>query len=81
MSELYDKSIHKLELDRVLELLADCAGSNEGKACCLSLRPVSDLEDVLKNASQSPEQVLFITGIMPSGKRVNFAVDLNQEEE
>ena len=46
MSELYDKSIHKLELDRVLELLADCAGSNEGKACCLSLRPVSDLEDV-----------------------------------
>lgn len=45
------------------------------------LRKVSDLEDVLKNASQSPEQVLFITGIMPSGKRVNFAVDLNQEEE
>ena len=46
MSELYEKSIYKLELDRVLELLADCAGSNEGKARCLSLRPVSDLEDV-----------------------------------
>ena len=46
MSELYEKSIYKLELDRVLELLADCAGSNEGKARCLSLRPVSDLDDV-----------------------------------
>ena len=44
------------------------------------LRKVTDLEDVLKTASQSPEQVLFITGIMPSGKRVNFAVDLSQED-
>lgn len=44
------------------------------------LRKVADLEDVLKAASQSPEQVLFITGIMPSGKRVNFAVDLSQED-
>lgn len=44
------------------------------------LRKVTDLEDVLKSASQSPEQVLFITAIMPSGKRINFAVDLSQEE-
>lgn len=44
------------------------------------LRKVSDLEDVLKAATQSPEQVLFITAIMPSGKRVNFAVDLSAEE-
>lgn len=43
------------------------------------LRKVADLEDVLKSASQSPEQVLFITAIMPSGKRINFAVDLSQE--
>ena len=46
MSELYEKSIYKLELDRVLELLADCAGSSEGKVRCLSLHPVSDLENV-----------------------------------
>ena len=44
------------------------------------LRKVSDLEEVLKSASQSPEQVLFITAITPSGKRVNFAVDLSQED-
>ena len=46
MSELYEKSLHKLELDQVLELLAECAGSQEGKAACRNLRPTSDLEDV-----------------------------------
>lgn len=46
MSELYNKSILKLELDRVLELLADCAGSAQGKNLARALRPVSDLQDV-----------------------------------
>ncbi len=46
MSELYDKSIYKLELDQILELLAECAGSEEGKARCRLLRPETDLEDV-----------------------------------
>ena len=46
MSELYEKSLAKLELDQVLALLADCAGSAEGKSACLKLRPTSDLEDV-----------------------------------
>ena len=46
MSELYEKSLKKLELDQVLELLSQCAGSTEGKAACLRLYPSSDLEDV-----------------------------------
>ncbi|MBQ9762418.1 MAG: endonuclease MutS2 [Oscillospiraceae bacterium] len=46
MSELYEKSLLKLELDQVLEQLAACAGSSEGKARCRLLRPTSDLEDV-----------------------------------
>ena len=46
MSELYEKSLYKLELDQVLVLLADCAGSSEGKVRCMALRPTSDLEDV-----------------------------------
>ena len=46
MSELYEKSLLKLELDQVLQLLKDCAGSEEGKSSCLRLRPVSDLEEV-----------------------------------
>ena len=46
MSELYEKSLLKLELDKVLEMLAQCAGSPEGRAACLRVRPLSDLEDV-----------------------------------
>lgn len=46
MSELYEKSFLKLELDRILDMLADCAGSQEGKNSCRLLRPISDLEDV-----------------------------------
>ena len=43
------------------------------------LKTVEELEDVLKAATQSPDQVLFITGIFPSGKRASYAVDLQQE--
>ena len=46
MSELYEKSLLKLELDQVLELLAQCAGSVGGKEACRRLRPNSDLEEV-----------------------------------
>lgn len=46
MSELYEKSLLKLELDQVLELLSQCAGSQGGKDACLRLRPISDLEEV-----------------------------------
>lgn len=46
MTELYEKSLQKLELHMVLEQLAQCAGSAEGKTACLALRPDSDLETV-----------------------------------
>ncbi len=46
MSELYEKSLLKLELDQVLALLAGWAGSQGGKEACLRLRPSSDLEEV-----------------------------------
>ena len=46
MSELYEKSLQKLELNHVLAMLAECAGSTDGKASCLQLQPSSDLQDV-----------------------------------
>ena len=49
------------------------------KANSKQLRTVEDLENVMKAASQSPDQVLFMTGVYPSGKRANYAVDLAQE--
>lgn len=53
MSDLYQKSLLKLELDQVLQLLADCAGSADGKAACMQLRPVSDVQDVSAMLAQT----------------------------
>ena len=48
------------------------------KANGKQLKTVQDLEEVMKAASQSPDQVLFMVAIYPSGKRANYAVDLSQ---
>ena len=48
MTELYEKSLTKLELYQVLELLAQCAGSADGKTACMALRPTSDLDEVIE---------------------------------
>ena len=43
------------------------------------MKTQEDLETVMKAASKSSEPVLWISGMFPSGKRGNFAVDLTQE--
>ncbi len=53
MSELYEKSLLKLELDQVLVQLAECAGSVGGKEACLRVRPSGDLEDVNEMLAQT----------------------------
>ena len=53
MSELYEKSLVKLELNQVLAMLADCAGSEGGKEACPKLRPTSDLEEVEQMLGQT----------------------------
>lgn len=40
-----------------------------------------NLTTVFKNARRSPDQVLFITGIMPSGNRYNYAVDISDSNK
>ena len=49
------------------------------KANGQSVKTVDQLEEIVKQASQSSEPVLFLNGIFPSGKRAYFAVDLTQE--
>ena len=46
MTELYEKSLNKLELDAVLNLLADCAHSESAKARCKKLTPLDDEEEI-----------------------------------
>ena len=42
MSKLFEKSIHTLELDQVLDRLAECAVTEEGKERCRKLTPMAD---------------------------------------
>ena len=46
MTELYTKSIKKLELDAVLSMLAECAVSEEAKERCSSLLPLCDADEI-----------------------------------
>ena len=46
MSELYEKSLAKLELDGVLELLAIQAVSDAAKEVCRNLKPETDADEV-----------------------------------
>ena len=50
MSELYEKSLTKLELDRVLDLLADHAGSPDAAARCVFLLSEEEANRYLPDA-------------------------------
>lgn len=43
------------------------------------IRSIDDIEQAYKEATDSPDQVLFITGVYPSGRRANYAVNLSEE--
>lgn len=47
MNELYEKSLHTLELDRVLVMLADNCVTEEGKELAKGIRPISDADEVV----------------------------------
>ena len=60
MTELYEKSLQKLELDRVLAMLAESAVSAEAKERCLKLLPNSDREDVIALQNQTADACRLI---------------------
>lgn len=47
MTELYEKSLNKLELNTVLDKLAEYAHSEEAKERCRKLTPLTDAEEIL----------------------------------
>ncbi|MGN0984974.1 MAG: endonuclease MutS2 [Candidatus Enterenecus sp.] len=53
MTELIEKSIHTLELPRVLAMLADEAATEEGRENCLKLRPTSVRSEAARLQSQT----------------------------
>ena len=64
MTELYEKSLRKLELDAVLQKLADCAGSEEGKERCAALTPLDDAEEIelLQHQTSSAVRLISMKG-------------------
>ncbi len=91
MSELFDKSITTLELPKVLQLLAQCAVTEEGKQRCLELRPMTDPEDVqraLEETTAAAQMLLLrgtpgFSGVKPvsaSLQRADMGGSLNTRE-
>ena len=91
MSELFEKSIQTLELPRVLEMLAACAVTDEGKERSLALRPMTDLDDVQRAQEETTAAVKLLVvrgtpafgGIKPvaaSLQRADMGGSLNTRE-
>ena len=60
MTDLFEKSIITLELPRVLEQLADCAATQEGKERALSLQPMTDPEEVQRAQEETTAAVKLL---------------------
>ena len=81
MSELFDKSIHTLELPRVLQLLSDQAVSAEAKEKALHIRPEMETEEVLRLLDQTDAARAMIglhgapsfSGVKPVGEALDRA--------
>ncbi len=61
MTELYEKSLKKLELDLVLDKLAECAHSQEAKDRCKALLPLDDEEEIRILLGQTGAAVKLIS--------------------
>ncbi|MBP3413399.1 MAG: endonuclease MutS2 [Oscillospiraceae bacterium] len=61
MTELYEKSLNKLELNLVLEKLAECATSQDAKDRCMRLTPLADAEEIRLLMQQTSAAVKLIT--------------------
>ena len=61
MDELYQKSLIKLEYDKILQLLADQAVIEDAKAQCLAAKPLTDVEDIVRLQDETQAACHLIT--------------------
>ena len=91
MSDLFEKSMATLELPRVLELLSQCAVTDEGRERALELRPMDDMDDVRRAQAETTAAVKLLVlrgtpgfaGIKPvaaSLQRADMGGSLNTRE-
>lgn len=87
--ELGDKEMRNLNISYGLKVVSVSkglfgeAGIDKGfvilKVNGVPVKSVEDLDKCVKQANASSEQVLFITGVTPSGRKAYFSVDLAKE--
>ena len=82
MNEQYQKSLTKLELDKVLALLADHASSPAAKERCLAVRPLDDAEDIRLLQAQTSAACKLITlkGSPSFGGHVDVGASLSRAD-
>ena len=91
MTDLFEKSIHTLELPRVLEMLSAQAVTQEGKDRAMALRPMTDADDVRRAQEETTAAVTMLTlrgtpalsGVKPVGaslQRADMGGSLNTRE-
>ena len=91
MSELSEKSIQILELPQVLTMLAGCAVTEEGKEKSLTLRPMTDIDDIQRAQDETSAAVKMLilrgspgfSGVKPvaaSLQRADMGGSLNTRE-
>ncbi len=89
--DLFDKSMQTLELPKVLEQLASCAVTEEGRQQALDLRPMTDLDDVQRTQAETTAAVAMLvkrgsppfSGVKPVGaslQRADMGGSLNTRE-
>ena len=61
MNELYEKSLKKLEFDKVLALLAEHAGSEAAKEACRAMLPAEDADEARALQEQTSAACKLIT--------------------
>ena len=77
MTDLFEKSIQILELPQVLEMLANQSVTQEGEDKAVTLRPMTDPDDVQRAQEETSAAVAMLTlrgtpalsGVKPVGAR------------
>ncbi len=91
MNQLYEKSLHTLEMDRVLSMLSDLCVTEEGKVLSAALRPSSDQEEVRARLQETTDACHMVElkgspalrevkNIKPSLERADRGGSLNTAE-
>ena len=83
MTQLYEKSIRKLELPAVLEKLAQQAVCNGAKERCMAMQPLSDVDDIriLQDQTTAACQLITLKGSPSFGGIVDVAASLDRADK